>query len=97
MSILLEILFVGLLALMASKFAQEPWRGRALTTLKAWVTVRAFWLLLSHPITMEDGTRVIAWKLIQQQLALIDAATFWTFLAIATGIKMIGMLSSMYR
>jgi uncharacterized membrane protein YbhN (UPF0104 family) len=97
MSILLEIMFVGLLALLASKFAQEPWRGRAMTALKGWVTVRAFWLLLTHPIAMEDGTKVIAWKLIQQQLAQIDAATFWTFLAIATGIKMVGMLSSMYR
>ena len=57
----------------------------------------AFWLLLSHPIALEDGTRVAAWRLIEQQLARIDAATFWTFVGLATGIKMIGMLSSMYR
>ena len=97
MSILLEILFIGLLWLLVSKFAPEPWRSRSLSVLKAWVTVRAFWLLLSHPITMEDGNTVIAWRLIQQQLAQIDAGTFWTFVAIATSIKMVGMLSSMYR
>ena len=64
MLILLEILLVGALALLAAKLAPEPWRSRALSAMKAWVTIRAFWLLLMHPIAMEDGTKVIAWELI---------------------------------
>ncbi len=97
MSILLEVVLLAVAAWLVSRFAAEPWRGRLLSVLKAWFTIRAFWLLLSHPIAMEDGTRVVAWKLIADQLERIDAATFWTFVAIAAGVKMIGMLASMYR
>ena len=97
MFILLEVLVLAASALLVSKFAPEPWRSRILSVLKAYFTVRAFWLLLSHPIAMEDGTKVIAWKLIADQLGRIDATTFWTFLGIATGVKVIGMLASMYR
>ncbi|MCZ6463456.1 MAG: lysylphosphatidylglycerol synthase transmembrane domain-containing protein, partial [Proteobacteria bacterium] len=97
MFILLEIFAVAVLALLVLRLAPEPWRGRTLNVLKAWVTVRAFWLLLSHPIALDDGTVVIAWQLIVDQVENIDAATFWTFLLIATGIKAVGMLSSMYR
>jgi len=97
MSILLEVVLIAVAALLVSRFAVEPWRGRLFSILKAWFTVRAFWLLLTHPIAMEDGTRVIAWKLIADQLGQIDAGTFWTFVLIATGVKMIGMLASMYR
>ena len=97
MLILLEVLVLAATALLVSKFAPEPWRGRILSVLKAYFTVRAFWLLLSHPIAMEDGTKVIAWQLIADQIGKIDATTFWTFLSIATGVKVIGMLASMYR
>ena len=65
--------------------------------LKAWFTVLCFWALLTHPIEVEPGKRVIALRLIIDQLAQIDARTFWLFLAAATGIKMVGMLSSMVR
>lgn len=97
MSILLEVVLLAVAALLVSRFASEPWRGRLFSVLKAWFTVRAFWLLLMHPIAMEDGTKVVAWQLIAQQLNQIDAATFWTFVAIATSVKMVGMLASMYR
>ena len=97
MLILLEVFLLAVTAIAISRLAPEPWRGRLLSFLKAWFTVRAFWLLLSHPIAMEDGTKVVAWRLIADQLANIDAATFWTFVLIATGIKVIGMLASMYR
>ena len=97
MFILLEVLILAASALLVSKFAPEPWRSRILSVVKAYFTVRAFRLLLSHPIAMEDGTKVIAWKLIADQLGRIDATTFWTFLGIATGVKVIGMLASMYR
>ena len=97
MIILLEIASVALFAVLVSRFAPENLRGRILNILKAWVTVRVFWLLLSHPVKLEDGEHVIAWKLIQQTLANIDAGTFWLFVAAATGIKFVGILASMYR
>ena len=97
MMILFEILCIAVLAILAAKFAPEPWRGRILNVLKAVVTVWAFWLLLSHPIALEDGTHRVAWQLIVEQLQNIDAGTFWFYVSIATGIKSIGMLSSMYR
>jgi uncharacterized protein (TIRG00374 family) len=97
MLILLEILVIAVLALLVTRFAREPWRGRSLNLLKAWVTVRAFWLLLAHPVAMEGGSKVVAGRLILDQLSRIDAGTFWTFVLLATGIKAVGMLSSMYR
>ena len=57
MFILLEVLILAASALLVSKFAPEPWRSRILSVLKAYFTVRAFWLLLSHPIAMEEGLR----------------------------------------
>ncbi len=95
--IVLQILCIAVLAILTAKFAPEPWRGRILNVLKAVVTIWAFWLLLSHPIALEDGTHRVAWQLIVEQLQNIDAGTFWFYVAIATGIKSMGMLSSMYR
>ena len=83
MRILLEILLVASLALAAVRFLRPPWRGRVLNVFKAWITVRAFWLLLAHPVSLEDGTRVVAWRLILDQLALVEAGTFWTFVGLA--------------
>jgi arylsulfatase A-like enzyme/uncharacterized membrane protein YbhN (UPF0104 family) len=97
MAILLEIFIVAILALATVRRASEPWRGRLLNVFKAWVTIRAFWLLLTHPVQMEDGSYVIAWELILDQLALIDATTFWAFCLAAAGIKFVGILASMYR
>ena len=68
MNILLEILAVALFAVAVARTAPEPWRGRVLNVLKAYVTVRAFWLLLTHPVKMEDGSHVVAWRLILEQL-----------------------------
>jgi arylsulfatase A-like enzyme/uncharacterized membrane protein YbhN (UPF0104 family) len=97
MKILLEILLVALAALATARFAAQPWRGRLLNLLKAWVTVRAFWLLLMHPVQTQDGGHVVAWRLILETLHSIDAGTFWFFVACAAGIKFVGILSSMYR
>jgi uncharacterized membrane protein YbhN (UPF0104 family) len=95
--ILLEVLLIAVLALLVAKFAPQPWRGRLLNVLKAFVTVWAFWLLLSHPVTMEDGSKKIAGALVLETLANIDATTFWTFCALAAGVKFVGILASMYR
>ncbi len=97
MAILLEILLIGVVALMVARVARDPWKGRALNLLKAWVTIRAFWLLLTHPVAMEDGSKVIAWRLILDQLANIDPATFWIWVGLATAIKLVGILASMRR
>src|SRR5262245_20849644 len=75
----------------------QPWRGRVLNALKLWLTIRVFWLLLLHPVKLEDGTRVPGYKLVLDTLAGIDHATFWTFCAVAAGVKFIGILASMYR
>jgi arylsulfatase A-like enzyme/uncharacterized membrane protein YbhN (UPF0104 family) len=93
----IQILGIAILAIVAFRMPTGQARSRTFTALKAWVTVLAFWMLLSHPVEVEPGKRVVALQLIFDQLARIDAATFWTFVLIATGIKVIGMLSSMYR
>jgi arylsulfatase A-like enzyme/uncharacterized membrane protein YbhN (UPF0104 family) len=95
--LLLEVLFYAVAAVLLSRFGREPWKDRALSVLKAWFTVRVFWLLLAHPVKLEDGSRVVALRLIADTLAGIDAATFWTFLALGTGVKFVGILASMQR
>ena len=97
MLVLAEILAVALLALAVSRLAPEPWRSRALTAIKAGVTVWAFVLLLQHPVRLADGSREVAWRLILAELRTIDAGTFWTFVLCATGIKVAGILASMLR
>ena len=112
MPILLEILCVALFAVAVARLAPEPWRGRLLSALKAWVTLRIFWLLLAHEVRMDPeqiqalhlgdevpagATHVPAWRLIRAQLAFIDLRTFAVFCAAAAGIKFVGILSSMYR
>ncbi len=97
MIVLLEIFAIALLALLVARFTPEPWRGRLLNVIKFAVTLWAFRLLLWHPITLEDGSREVAWRLVLDTLGRIDAATFWTFVALSAGVKFIGILASMYR
>ena len=92
MTTLIQILGIAIVAVIAFRLPKGPTRSRLFTFLKAWVTVFAFWVLLSHQI---DGVSVL--QLIRDQIDQIDAATFWSFVLMATGIKVIGMLSSMYR
>lgn len=112
MLILVEILVVALLAIAVSRLAPQPWRGRILNVLKAWVTVRAFWLLLDHQVKMDpaqiealhlagqvakDATHVAAWRLIVAQIALIELGPFLLFVGAAAAVKFVGILASMYR
>jgi len=96
-NVLLGILCIAILALMTARRVEPPWRGRILNLLKLVVTVAAFWLLLSHPVTMEDGSKVVAGRLVLDTLANIDATTFWIFCGAAAGVKFVGILASMYR
>ena len=97
MLLLLEILAIALLALAIQRGVPQPWRGRLQNALKLWLTIRVFWLLLVHPVKLEDGTQVVAYRLVLDTLAGIDAGTFWAFCALAAGIKFVGILASMYR
>jgi len=97
MTTLLQALVIAILAIVGLRMPKGQTRSRLFSLLKAWFTVLCFWALLTHPIQMEDGETVIALQLIRDQLARIDAGTFWLFVGIATGIKALGMLSSMYR
>ncbi|MFQ5458011.1 MAG: YbhN family protein [Myxococcota bacterium] len=65
--------------------------------LKAAITFGAFYLLLTHKVPQEDGTRISALQMIIDHLPEIDARTFWTFVFAATGVKIIGIISSMTR
>ncbi len=97
MTILLSLLAIVVVALLTARFAPQPWRARILNALKFVVTIWAFWLLLSHRVTMEDGSQVAAGRLVLDTLGQIDAGTFWLFCAVAAGIKFVGILASMYR
>jgi arylsulfatase A-like enzyme/uncharacterized membrane protein YbhN (UPF0104 family) len=95
--LLLEIVFYAVLAIVLARFGRAPWKSRAQTALKAWFTVRVFWLLLAHPVALEDGSRVVALQLIADTVSSIDAGTFWLWVSAATGIKFLGILASMQR
>jgi len=97
MHLLLELIAVAVLALLARSFAPAPWRGRLLNLLKLYFTVRVFWILLAHRVKLDDGSTVAAWELIHETLRTIEAGPFWTFIAMAAGIKFVGILASMYR
>ncbi len=67
------------------------------TVVKAVITVGAFYLLLSHKVQSEDGRHITTFAAIQEHLPEIDPAVFWRFVFLATGIKIVGILASMYR
>jgi arylsulfatase A-like enzyme/uncharacterized membrane protein YbhN (UPF0104 family) len=97
MTTLLQALVIAILAIIGLRMPKGQTRSRLFTVTKAWFTVLCFWALLTHPIEVEPGKTVIALRLIQDQLSNIDPATFWLFVGLATGVKAIGMLSSMLR
>jgi uncharacterized membrane protein YbhN (UPF0104 family) len=94
---LVEIASIAVLALLAARVPAPSWRRRALAVLKVWVTVRAFWLLLSHPVALQDGSREAASGLVVRTVLDVGSAPFWTFCAIAAGVKFVGTLAAMFR
>jgi arylsulfatase A-like enzyme/uncharacterized membrane protein YbhN (UPF0104 family) len=97
MNVLLEILGIAIVAIVVARFAAEPWRGRTLNLLKAWVTIRAFWLLFAHQVPDEDGQMVSTGALILKTLSNIDPTTFVLFCLLAAFVKFLGILASMQR
>ncbi len=67
------------------------------TTLKAVLTVGAFYLLLAHEMPTADGRRITTFQAIKEHIPNIDVTTFWLFCGAAAGIKFVGILASMYR
>jgi arylsulfatase A-like enzyme/uncharacterized membrane protein YbhN (UPF0104 family) len=97
MSTLMQALVIAVLTAIGLRLPKGTTRSRLFSVLKAWFTVLCFWALLTHPMENEAGEKVMALELIGDTIDEIDAGTFWLFVALATGIKMIGMISSMLR
>src|SRR5512134_381336 len=97
MILLVEILGIAVVALLVARLVPAPWRSRLLDALKLWVTIRVFWLLLAHPVKLEDGSQVVAARLVMDTLKGLDAGTFLLFCGAAAGIKFVGILASMLR
>ena len=97
MTTVLQALAIAILAIVGLRMPKGKTRGRLFNVLKAWFTVLCFWALLTHQIELENGETEVAWRLIRAQLSNIDAGTFWFFVSLATGIKAVGMMSSMLR
>ena len=64
--------------------------------LKIGVTVLAFYALLTHKINVEDGQSVTILAAIKAYLPTVEPKAFWTFCALAGGIKFVGVLCSAY-
>ncbi len=74
-----------------------PVRSTTTTGIKVLLTIGAFYLLLTHQVRTDDGRHVTALRAIADYLPQIDAGVFWKCVALAAGIKFIGILCSMYR
>ncbi len=76
-----------------------PLRARraAATGGKVVVTAAAFYLLLTHEVRTESGEHVLAYRAILDYLPSIEGRRFWLFVALGTGIKILGIFSSIYR
>ena len=97
MNILLEILLVAVFAVAVARLTTDPWKGRLFSALKLWLTVRMVWLLSVWPVTLEDGSTAPIWRVVMDTASAIDPSVFWTFVALAVGVKLIGIASSMWR
>src|SRR5215468_7876438 len=95
MRVLLEIGVVALAALAIARWVEPPWRKRLLDAIKAYVTVRAFWLLLAHPVAIDPG-QIDALHLGSQVPVGATHVAAWR-IALAAGVKFVGILASMLR
>ena len=67
------------------------------TTIKAVITVGAFYLLFTHKVHTDDGRHITTFQAMREHIPNIDATTFWKFCIAAALIKFVGILASMYR
>jgi arylsulfatase A-like enzyme/uncharacterized membrane protein YbhN (UPF0104 family) len=92
-----QVFLFSLVAFAASRFVADAWKGRLVNLAKASFTIAAFWALFAHELVDQDGVRQTVWAMIVAVYHNIQPATFWFWVAVATGVKFIGILSSMYR
>ncbi len=97
MSVLIQILALALFAVLVSRAATQPWKGRLLNAAKAYATILAFWVLFTHEVADESGEKRMVIDLIVETMRGIELKTFLAFCAAATGIKFLGILASMQR
>jgi len=76
-----------------------PQRARraATTAGKVILTGAAFYVLLTHEVRTESGERLLAYRAVLDYLPSIGGRQFWFFVALGTGIKIVGIFSSIYR
>ncbi len=92
-----QVFLLALAAFVASRFSPDPWKGRLVNLGKAAFTVAAFWALFAYELANEAGERQTVWSMIVEIYENIDPATFWFWVLVATGVKIVGILCSMYR
>ncbi len=92
-----QVFLLCLVAFVASRFAPDPWKGRLVNVAKAAFTIAAFWALLAYELTNAQGERQTVWSMIVEIYENIQPATFWFWVLVATGVKLVGILCSMYR
>lgn len=97
MFILLELCVLVVIFLAVRRFVPPPWKQRTVNLLKAWFTVRAFWILLAHEVTLQDGSRATVLKVIGQTVGNIEIETFLVFVVLSALVKFGGILASMKR
>ncbi|MEM6730641.1 MAG: lysylphosphatidylglycerol synthase transmembrane domain-containing protein [Myxococcota bacterium] len=88
-----------MLSAIRSRYAALPKvvRRTLSISIKALVTVAAFYFLLSAKIPTEDGGRIAVIDAIRENLAVIEPSTFWPFVLGAGLIKLVGVFASMFR
>ena len=61
----LQMILVVVAAIATSAFVKsQPMRGRLFNLYKGWATIVLFYMLLTHQVTLEDGSRVMAGRLV---------------------------------
>ena len=66
-------------------------------TLKAALTLGAFYLLLNHKVDAGDGTRITIAAAVREHLRELDPARFWPLILVAASVKAVGVFASMVR
>ena len=92
LTLTLELLGIGLLALLARRLLHGAWRTRATFVLKAYLTMRVMWLILFHE---HEGLTV--YEVLGDRIQALDLWTFVGFTLAATAIKLVGIGASITR
>jgi hypothetical protein len=79
-----------------SAWQSMPPRGRSIinTSMKLFITVGAFYLLLTHEIDDGSGGRIPIARAIMDYVGTVDGPTFFFWLIVAMSIKFVGVIAS---